>query len=129
MISNPIIDTLMARASLRAYKQETPSDEVIETIVRAGQQAPFAMQFCSVILERGGKYSWGAPINFIICVDVHKFELIAKRRGWEILMNDITLLLFGIQDAAYLAQNMVIAAESPTRSMSTPALSANVAVA
>ncbi|MCK4411961.1 MAG: nitroreductase family protein [Candidatus Eisenbacteria sp.] len=112
MITNPVIDTLMRRSSVRAYRQEMPSEEVIETIVRAGQQAPFAMQLCSVLLERGGKIPWGAPINFSICIDVERIRLIAEKRGWQVRLNDLLLLLFGLQDAAYMAQNMVIAAES-----------------
>jgi hypothetical protein len=35
-----------------------------------------------------------------------------KSRGWKIVTNDLTLLLLGMQDAAYMAENMVIAAES-----------------
>jgi hypothetical protein len=89
-----------------------PSDEVIEIVVRAGQQAPFAMQLCSTILKRAGSIPWGAPLNFIICADVHRLELIAERRGHEPKTNDLTLLLFAIQDAAYMAQNMVIAAQA-----------------
>ncbi|MCP4547357.1 MAG: hypothetical protein GY835_12945 [bacterium] len=112
MISNPVIDAMMKRASLRAYRDEMPSDEVIETVARAGQQAPFAFQCCSMILKRSGKHPWGAPINFIICADTHRMRLIAEKRGKEIRMNDLTLLLFAMQDAAYMAQNMVIAAES-----------------
>ena len=69
MISNPVIDTLMRRASVRAYTDQMPSQERIETIVRAGQQAPFAMQLCSTILTRTGKIPWDAPLNFIICAD------------------------------------------------------------
>ena len=34
------------------------------------------------------------------------------KRGWQVKSNDLSLLLFGIQDAAYAAENMVIAAES-----------------
>jgi nitroreductase len=112
MISNDVIELIMNRASLRSYTDEVPSDEVIATVVRAGQQAPFSMQMCSVILEREGKIPWGAPLNFIICADVHRIGLIAKKRGWDLRMNDVTLLLFAIQDAACMAQNMVIAAES-----------------
>ena len=109
---NSVIDTLMKRASTRTYTDDVPSREVIETIVRAGQQAPFAMQMCSVILEREGKIPWGAPLSFIICADVHRIGLIAEKRGWEVRSCDLMLLLFALQDAAYLAQNMVIAAES-----------------
>jgi hypothetical protein len=35
-----------------------------------------------------------------------------KIRGWDVVTNDVTMLLFGLQDAAYAAENMVIAAES-----------------
>jgi len=34
------------------------------------------------------------------------------KRNWKIAQNDLSLLLFGIQDAALMAENMVIAAES-----------------
>lgn len=34
------------------------------------------------------------------------------RRNWKLVSNDLMLLIFGIQDAAYMAENMVIAAES-----------------
>jgi nitroreductase len=80
--------------------------------VRAGQQAPFAMQLCSVILQREGAIPFAAPLQFIICADAHRMQLILKRRGWELSTNDLTLLIFAIQDAAYMAQNMVIAAQS-----------------
>jgi FMN reductase (NADPH) len=112
MIRNPVIDVLMHRASTRAYTAEVPSQEVIETVVRAGQQAPFAYQMCSVVLERSGQIPWGAPLAFIICADAHRMSLIARRRGWDVRSCDLSLLLFAIQDAAYLAQNMVIAGES-----------------
>jgi nitroreductase len=45
-------------------------------------------------------------------VDLHKIELIMARRNWEVVSNDLLLLTFGIQDAAYMAENMVIAADS-----------------
>ena len=42
MLHNKVIDTMMKRHSVRKYTDQQPDDEVIETIVRAGQQAPFA---------------------------------------------------------------------------------------
>jgi hypothetical protein len=39
-------------------------------------------------------------------------ELIMAKRGWQVVSNDLSMLLFGIQDAALMAENMVIAAES-----------------
>src|SRR5690606_13558808 len=49
---------------------------------------------------------------FTICVDAHKLELIMAQRGWKMVTNDLSLLVLGIQDAALVAENMVIAAES-----------------
>jgi nitroreductase len=92
MHSNPVIQALMSRASVRSYKPEAPADEVIATIVRAGQQAPFAMQLCSVILQREGKLPFAAPLQFIICADAHRMQLILERRGWKLSTNDLTLL-------------------------------------
>jgi len=113
MKSNSIIQTIMAHKSIRRYTDQSPSDEVIETIVRAGQQAPFASQYYSVLLSRNRERNhWRAPLLFTICVDSHKFERIMAERNWKLVTNDLTLLLFGIQDAALMAENMVIAGRS-----------------
>lgn len=112
MIHNPVIDTMIQRKSVRKFTDQVPTDEVIETIVRAGQQAPFAYQLGDMILDRGPKNMMGAPLQFTICFDVHRMAKIAEKRGWEIEVDDLQLMIFGIQDAAYMAQNMVIAAES-----------------
>jgi nitroreductase len=113
MIHNPVIDTLLKRKSIRSFKPEQPSQEVIETIVCAGQQAPFAYQLGSLLLSREAeKNPWNAPLYFIVCVDAHRFECIMAQRGWEMATNDLSLLVLGIQDAALMAENMVIAAES-----------------
>ncbi|MBN2172072.1 MAG: nitroreductase family protein [Candidatus Krumholzibacteriota bacterium] len=112
MATNPTLDLLMNRASVRAYTDRVPDDETLATLVRAGQQAPFAYQCCSVILQRKGPFAWQAPLRLLVCADLHRIGLIAARRGWRTRTNDLQLLLFAVQDAAYLAQNMVIAAES-----------------
>lgn len=103
---------MLNRKSVRKYKPDMPSDEVIEAIVRAGQQAPFASQLYSVLLTRKGKIPYKAPLLFTICADFYKLERFMALRGWDVVTNDLSLLVFGIQDAAYMAENMVIAAES-----------------
>jgi len=113
MKNNPVIQTMLDHKSIRKYTDEVPSDEVIETIVRAGQQAPFASQYYSVLLSRNKKQNpFKASLLFTICVDSHKFELIMAKRNWKLVTNDLTLLMFGIQDAALMAENMVVAARS-----------------
>jgi nitroreductase len=111
--TNPVIQTMLNHKSIRKFKDESPSDDIIKTIVRAGQQAPFASQYYSVLLSRNKKRNpWKAPLLFTICVDSHKFELIMARRKWKLATNDLTLLVFGIQDAALMAENMVVAGRS-----------------
>ncbi len=112
MNGNPTLDILMNRASTRKFKPEMPERGIIDAILRAGQQAPFASQLYSVILCTEGKFAFGAPLSLVICVDAHRLRLFMKKRGWDIVTNNLTLLLLGIQDAAYMAQNLVVAAES-----------------
>jgi nitroreductase len=113
MVENPIIDAIMRRRSVRKYTDQAPSEEVIQAVARAGQQAPFAFQMGSLLLSRQREsHPFKAPLLFTICVDSHRHELVMRRRGWKLATNDLSLLFFGIQDAAYMAENMVIAAES-----------------
>lgn len=113
MKSSTVVDTILKHKSVRAYKEECPTQEEIETIVRAGQQAPFVSQLYSVLLSRKrDTHPFQAPLMFTICVDAHKLERVMERRGWKMVTNDLSLLLFGVQDAAYMAQNMVSAGES-----------------
>ena len=112
MIHNPIIETLLSRKSIRRYRDEMPSCQMIQAIVRAGQQAPFAAQLYSIIVSGVSKNRCGAPVLFTICVDLHKLEVIMKRRNWCVVTNDLSLLLLGTMDACFAAQNMVIAADS-----------------
>ncbi|TLN26291.1 hypothetical protein FDZ74_02030 [bacterium] len=111
-MDNPVIQSMLARKSVRKYTPQQPDDEVIAAVVRAGQQAPFSAQLYSILLERKKKHAFSAPLLFTICVDLHKLEVIMRRRGWQTVSNDLSLLFFGIQDAAYAAENMVMAAES-----------------
>ena len=113
MTDNPVLEAMLRRKSIRRYTIEVPSDEVVTTIVRAGQQAPFAAQLGSLLLSRQQKKNpFGAPLLFTICADVYRLERIMAARNWKLVTNDLSLLLFAVQDAAYMAQNIVIAAES-----------------
>ena len=102
MITNPTIEAMLNRKSVRKYTDQKPDSEVIETVVRAGQQAPFAAQLCSLLLSRK-KAPFGAPLWFTICVDMHRMELIMAKRGWTVVANNLSILLLGIQDAALMA--------------------------
>jgi len=113
LIQNEVIRTLMSRKSIRKFKLDVPSKQIVATVVRAGMQAPFASQACSVVLLRDRKKNaFNAPLMFVVCADIHRVELFMRERGWKLKTNDLTMLLFAMQDASYMAENMVIAAES-----------------
>ena len=113
MKHNLVIQTTLDHKSIRKYTDEMPSDEVIRTIVRTGQQAPFAYQCYSLLLSRNREQNpYNAPLLFTICLDPHKFELIMARRNWKLIINDLAFLVLGIQDASLMAENMVIAGRS-----------------
>jgi len=113
VLHNPVVDTMMVRKSIRRFQDKVPTEEVVEAIVRAGQQAPFAYQLCSLLLCRNAEENtFHAPLLFTFCVDSHRLERVMALRGWKMVTNDLSLLLFGIQDASLLGENMVIAAES-----------------
>ena len=109
---NHVLETLLNHKSVRSYTDRKPSDEIIHKVVRAGQQAPFASQLYSVLLKREGNFPFGAPLLFTICVDFHKMEKIMEKRNWQAVTNDLSILLMGIQDAALMSENMVIAGAS-----------------
>lgn len=110
-MDNPVLQTLLQRRSVRKYKPDPVPDEVLEAVVRAGQQAPFASQLYSVLLTRKGRIPYRAPLWFTICVDLYKLERFMELRGWEVVTNNLSLLFFGVQDASLMAENMVTAAE------------------
>jgi nitroreductase len=113
MRSNPVVRTMLAHKTIRKYKARMPSDRTIQTIVRAAQQAAFASQSYSLLLSKSrAQHPYRAPLLFTICVDLHKFELIMAKRSWKLATNDLTLLLFGIEDALLMAENLVLAGES-----------------
>ncbi len=109
---NQIIETMLSHRSVRKYTGEVPTDEQIQLIVRAGQQAAFAAQLYSILLSRKTKHAFGAPLMFTICVDFHKMQQVMTKRDWQPISNDLSILLMGMQDAAYMTQNMILAAES-----------------
>ncbi len=113
MPANPVIDAMLNRKSIRRYTSDQPTDDMVRAIVRAGQQAPFAYQLCSVLLSRRqAENPFRAPLLFTVCIDFHRLELVMAQRNWRRVTNDLTLLLFGAQDASLMGENMVIAAES-----------------
>ena len=113
MKTNDTIEIMLNRKSIRKYEERPVDDETLEAMVRAAFQAPFAAQLGSLLLSRNSeKNPFGAPLLFTVCVDCHRLELIMAERGWRMKTSDAAMLIFGVQDACYMAENLVVAAES-----------------
>ncbi|MBN2727319.1 nitroreductase family protein [Candidatus Mcinerneyibacteriota bacterium] len=110
---NETVNLMLNRKSIRSFTERQPSEVEVEVLLEAARQAPFAYQAYSILLRRDrSKNPFHAPLTFIFCADLYKIERMMEIRGWKRSMNDIFTLLLAFQDAAYAAQNMVIAAES-----------------
>ncbi|MEW6523295.1 MAG: nitroreductase family protein [Bacillota bacterium] len=123
MSNGQVLSAMLSRASVRKFRQLPVSEEVLRTIVRAGQQAPFAGQMYSVIVatERSvrerlrplfGSLVVQAPVFMLICVDFLRLESFIAARGRSNRADDMSMLFLGIQDASYAGMNMVLAAQA-----------------
>ncbi len=110
---NEVLKVIEQRSSIRKYKEETPPEEIINAIIKAGLQGPTANNKQEVhisVLKRGNKalgklaaevsalsgregpFHYNAPVVFMLSADKDLF--------------------FGSVDAGIACQNMVLAAES-----------------
>jgi len=113
---------MLRRASVRRFTDQPVARDVIERIIRVGQQAPFTAQMYSFVVtvdpgrrERAAKVLGGmvmrAPVFVLVCVDFRKLEKFIAYRGRQNRADNLGMLFLGIQDASYAAQNVVMAAE------------------
>lgn len=119
---NSVIEALMHHRSIRKYTDKKVPDDLIETVVKAGQQAPFTGQMYSVIVCKDEEKKKEvaqyfnlvdkAPVFMLFCADFRRLEKFIAAKGRKNQMEEIALLMFGVQDVAYMAQNLVTAAES-----------------
>lgn len=122
-----VIELLTSHSSVRRYKDEPISKEVVEELVRAGQHAASShfVQAYSVIhvtdtekrgqlaelsLNRRQFYTAGAVLVF--CMDYARLEHAAKLLDRDIDYSVAENVLVGSIDVGLFAQNVAIAAES-----------------
>ncbi len=125
MTQNQVLDVLMSRRSIRRFQDRPVTEDQVRTIVRAGQRAPAAGEFCSVVWVRGEEkrkeleallpsfpICKNAPVALIVCVDFNKVEKVVQLGGRQMQHDSLMLFLAALQDAALVTENMIIAAES-----------------
>ena len=120
---NETINTILNHASIRQFTDQDVSEEIIEQLARAGQQAAFTGQMYACVYtkcnekrqqltEYFGQLPLKGTVFMLFCLDFRKLEKFIASKGRQNTANDTMMMFLGIQDVAYFAQNMVLAAES-----------------
>ena len=126
-MSTPTIELMYDHWSLRDYRDEAVPDDVIETIVAAGQRASTSsnLQTYSVVAIRdpdrkerlaelcgGQRQVYQAPVFLAWCADLARLGRVCQMRGYEHASGYVEDFLLGVMDAALAMQNAALAAES-----------------
>jgi len=126
--SNPLIESILNRKSIRKFKDKKIPESDIITIVDCGQRAPTGgnSQLYVLIDIRDNKlrkkiteichdqqFINEASHYFVVCADVRRIDQILQKVGTgQKCPNTLSPFIFSIMDAIMVAQNMVIAAET-----------------
>lgn len=125
---NPVLETLFAHRSVRAFLPDALPEGTLELLVAAAQSAPSSsnLQVWSAIavesqdgrerlstLVGNQKHVREAPLFLAWLVDLSRLRRLAAERGRELDgAGYLDTFLMGVIDAALAAQNAVAAAES-----------------
>lgn len=124
---NPVIDLLNQHRSIRKFTDQPVSQEIINTLVQAGQAAATSsfIQACTVIQVNdkenrtklaecaGGQvYVEQAPVFLVLCADMKRHQLACEMNQAEMKSGFTEQFITATVDVGLLAQNLTIAAES-----------------
>lgn len=125
--TSPVIDRQLSHASVRAFTDEPIKPELFETLIRAGQAAAsssFVQAYSVVrvtrpearraIAEAAGGQRWieQAAEFLVFCADLRRIDGACRRAGRGELEGWSEHGVASIVDAALMAQNVLVAAES-----------------
>ncbi|EIT85960.1 nitroreductase [Fictibacillus macauensis ZFHKF-1] len=126
---NETIQTLLAHQSIRKFKEQPLTEEMIQTLVQSAQAASTSsyQQVYSIIgiedpaikkelatLAGNQTYVEKNGYFFVFCLDYHRHQLIATMAGTNIddTVQSKEAFMVGTIDVSLAAQNLAIAAES-----------------
>ena len=124
---NPVIEQIYDHVSVRNYKPDPLSDDLIEEIVAAGQRASTSsnLQMYSVIVTKEKDkrarlqelcshqaHISQAPLFLTWCADISRLERVSQGRGCQHVSEYMENFLVAAIDAALAMQNAALAAES-----------------
>lgn len=124
---NETLKIMAAHRSIRKYKNEAVPDKLLSEIINSARQAPTSsnLQAYSIIVVKDqakkaelvklcGDQVWVArcPVFLVICPDLNRLTKVAKRQGYKPNMHYIEMFIVATVDAALVAENILLAAES-----------------
>lgn len=123
----PLMQQMRQHRSIRQYRPDPLPEGMLEAIIASGQMASTSsyLQYYSVVavedpvkrdrmatLCGDQAFIRQAPIFLAFCADLHRLERVCQREGTEIQTGFVEAFLVAAVDAALLAQNVALAAES-----------------
>jgi len=123
----PLMQKMRQHRSIRRYKPDPLPAGILETIVESAQRAStssFLQQYTIVAVEEQERKArlaaWcgkqkqihQCPTFLVFCADLHRLKRVCEREGTEIQTEYVEAFLTAAVDAALLAQNVALAAES-----------------
>ncbi|RKN71854.1 oxygen-insensitive NADPH nitroreductase [Paenibacillus ginsengarvi] len=124
---NDVIKLLQRHRSIRKYKPDVVSEEVLEAIVRSAQMASTSsnVQAYSVIavtdpetklalsaVAGNQQHVEQCPVLLIWCADLSRDRLACEREGAQMISGTMENFIVATVDTALAAQNAAVAAES-----------------
>jgi len=122
-----LLDTLLQHRSIRQYKSDPVSKEILEKILEAATRGATTgnMQLYSIIVTQSAerrnallplhfnqKMVMQAPLILTFCADLNRFHKWCNERDAEMVYDNFLWFCNGTIDAVIAAQNTVVAAES-----------------
>ena len=126
-METPTIKQINLHYSVRKYKTDPVSDEMIESIVAAGQRASTSsnLQTYSVVVVRemerrqrlqelcgNQSHITQAPVFMVWCADQSRLDRVCQARGYQAVNEYVEDFLVAAVDATLAMQNASVAAES-----------------
>ncbi len=124
-MQNPTIDTLLAHRSVRRFKSQAVSPELLADLVECGLRASNTgnMQLYSVIATQNEplrgelcKLHFGqcatAPLWLTVCTDVARYHQYCRVNGCDEPYGNLLWFISALVDASLCAQNICVAAEA-----------------
>jgi FMN reductase (NADPH) len=124
---SPVIETMRQHRSIRQYRPDPLPDGTLEAIIRSAQMAStssYLQRYSVVAVEDPAKKDRLAhlcgdqehirqcPTFLVFCADLHLLKRVCEREGTQVQTEYLEAFLVAAIDAALVAQNIALAAES-----------------